>query len=169
MTTLTDRLRHHALLHQQCTVQDDEQRMFADDLLTAAAEIDGLRVESHTLTVPLPEPKKYFGVDAEPDFSYYTAAQMRDYAADVSAAARVQGLMWKDERDAFRDHRDSTERLNLLLGTDNVVLRSALKIAEAALADIGDATREPGDDLAWCERRAAQALPAVRAALRGKT
>jgi hypothetical protein len=43
MTTLTDRLRHHALLHQQCTVQDEEQRMFADDLLTAAAEIDGLR------------------------------------------------------------------------------------------------------------------------------
>ena len=78
----------------------------------------------------LPEPKKYFGIDAEPDFSYYTSAQMREYAADVSAA-----------------------------------LREALKTAEAALADIGDATREPGDDLAWCERRAAQALPAVRAAL----
>jgi hypothetical protein len=43
--------------------------------------------------------------------------------------------------------------------------RDALVIAEAALADIGDAEREPGDDLAWCERRAAQALPAVRAAL----
>jgi hypothetical protein len=45
-------------------------------------------------------------------------------------------------------------------------LRSALKTAEAALADIGDATREPGDDLAWCERRAAQALPEVRKALK---
>jgi hypothetical protein len=78
----------------------------------------------------LPEPKKYYGVDAEPDFSYYTEGQMHAHAADVSAA-----------------------------------LRSALKIAEAALADIGDATREPGDDLEWCERRAAQALPAVRAAL----
>jgi hypothetical protein len=44
------------------------------------------------------------------------------------------------------------------------VLR-ALEIAEAALADIGDADREPGDDLAWCEQRAAQALPDVRAAL----
>lgn len=44
-------------------------------------------------------------------------------------------------------------------------LREALEIAEAALADIGDADREPGDDLAWCERRAAQALPLVRAAL----
>ena len=83
------------------------------------------------MTVPLPVPKKYFGVDAEPDFSYYTETQMREYAAAVSAG-----------------------------------LRSALKTAEAALADIGDATREPGDDLAWCERRAAQALPEVRKALR---
>ncbi len=75
-----------------------------------------------------------------------------DYAAAVSAA--------------LREHRDSAERLNLLLSADNVALRSALKTAEAALADIGDATREPGDDLAWCEARAAQALPAVRAALK---
>jgi hypothetical protein len=81
----------------------------------------------------LPEPKKYYGVDAEPDFSYFTESQMREYAADVSAA-----------------------------------LREALKTAEAALADIGDADREAGDDLAWCEARAAQALPAVRAALKQK-
>lgn len=44
-------------------------------------------------------------------------------------------------------------------------LRRALVIAEAALSDIGDADREPGDDLAWCERRAAQDLPAIRDAL----
>jgi hypothetical protein len=44
-------------------------------------------------------------------------------------------------------------------------LHRALVIAEAALADIGDADREPGDDLAWCERRAAQDLPTIRAAL----
>ena len=42
MTSLTDRLRQHAQLHQQCTVQDDEQIMFAEDLLAAAAEIDQL-------------------------------------------------------------------------------------------------------------------------------
>jgi hypothetical protein len=54
----------------------------------------------------------------------------------------------------------------VISAADNVALRSALKTAEAALADIGDATREPGDDLAWCEARAAQALPAVRAALK---
>lgn len=44
-------------------------------------------------------------------------------------------------------------------------LREDLRYAEAALSDIGDAEREPGDDLAWCERRAAKALPRVRAAI----
>lgn len=44
-------------------------------------------------------------------------------------------------------------------------MAAALRKAEAALADIGDAEREPGDDLEWCEQRAAEALPAVRAAL----
>lgn len=44
-------------------------------------------------------------------------------------------------------------------------LLEALRSAEAALADIGDADREHGDDVAWCERRAAEALPAVRAAI----
>lgn len=39
----------------------------------------------------------------------------------------------------------------------NQELLEALKLAEAGLADIGDADREPGDDLAWCERRAAAA------------
>ena len=48
------------------------------------------------------------------------------------------------------------------------VLRAALTIALGALADIGDADREPGDDLAWCERRAASVLPRVRHALGGK-
>lgn len=47
-------------------------------------------------------------------------------------------------------------------------LVAVLRTAEAALADIGDADREPGDDVAWCEKRAADALPAVRAALTGR-
>jgi hypothetical protein len=42
----------------------------------------------------------------------------------------------------------------------------ALELAEAALADIGDADREPGDDLAWAEARAAQDLPRIRAVLK---
>jgi hypothetical protein len=41
----------------------------------------------------------------------------------------------------------------------------ALEMAEAALSDIGDADREPGDDIAWAERRAAQDLPRIRHAL----
>ena len=41
----------------------------------------------------------------------------------------------------------------------------ALILAEAALSDIGDADREPGDDLAWCEARAALAIPACRKTL----
>ena len=41
----------------------------------------------------------------------------------------------------------------------------ALELAEAALADIGDAEREPGDDLAWAEARAAQDLPRLRSIL----
>ena len=47
------------------------------------------------------------------------------------------------------------------VAADSDVIRALVK-AEAALADIGDAEREPGDDLAWCERRAAEALPFVR-------
>jgi hypothetical protein len=44
-------------------------------------------------------------------------------------------------------------------------LIQSLVWSEAALADIGDAEREPGDDLAWAERRAAQELPRIRQVL----
>ncbi len=47
----------------------------------------------------------------------------------------------------------------------NAQLLEALELAEAGLADIGDADREPGDDLEWCERRAAKPLPVIRAAI----
>ena len=40
--------------------------------------------------LPLPEPKKYFGVDAEPDFSYFTASQMREYSDAENAALTEQ-------------------------------------------------------------------------------
>jgi hypothetical protein len=87
-----------------------------------------------------------------------------DYAAAVSAADNaalreiVESAAAADE---FKDSPGAMERLAKMA-------RAALETAEAALADIGDATREPGDDLAWCERRAAQALPEVRAALKGQ-
>ena len=54
---------------------------------------------------------------------------------------------------------------NELLKAQRDALLEALKYAEAGLADIGDADREPGDDLAWCEARAAEALPRIRAAI----
>lgn len=44
-------------------------------------------------------------------------------------------------------------------------LADALHKAEAALSDIGDAEREPDDDVQWCEDRAFIALPITRAAL----
>ena len=54
------------------------------------------------------------------------------------------------------------------LRAENERLRRALVSAEAALSGIGDADREPGDDVAWCEMRAAASLPIVRAALEPK-
>jgi len=45
---------------------------------------------------------------------------------------------------------------------DRDQLLDVLSYAECALGDIGDADREPGDDLEWCEERAAKALPRVR-------
>lgn len=57
-----------------------------------------------------------------------------------------------------------TNPMPVPLAADSDVINALVK-AEAALADIGDADREPGDDLAWCERRAAEALPFVREAL----
>ena len=57
------------------------------------------------------------------------------------------------------------ERAAELIREVNAALVKALREAEAALADIGDAEREEGDDVAWCERRAAEPLPAIRAAL----
>lgn len=52
-----------------------------------------------------------------------------------------------------------------LLVSQREELLAALKLAEAALSDIGDADREPGDDVAWCEARAAKPLPEIRAAI----
>jgi hypothetical protein len=45
---------------------------------------------------------------------------------------------------------------------DRDQLLDVLSYAECALGDIGDADRESGDDLEWCEGRAAEALPRIR-------
>ena len=71
---------------------------------------------------------------------------------------------WRALANRERVYAEALDELGSL-ARENALLRVALREAEAALADIGDADREPGDDLAWCERRAAKALPNVRAAL----
>ena len=77
---------------------------------------------------------------------------------DAPASARVEAM-----RTALTEHFTPPRH------PADEGMADALRIAEAALADIGDADREPGDDVAWCERRAAQALPAVRAAIKAGT
>lgn len=77
--------------------------------------------------------------------------------AEAARFAAVSKAQWQAVTNRELNERaDETARLH-----------AALALAEAALADIGDADRKPGDDLAWCEARAAQDLPAVRAALAG--
>lgn len=85
------------------------------------------------------------------------AAELRRLSAEVDEQCRLNGM--GSEREAALMAR--VDRLRAV----NAELLEALRLAEAGLADIGDADREPGDDLAWCERRAAEPLPAVRAAI----
>lgn len=72
MTSLTDRLRQHAQLHQQCTVQDDEQLMFAEDLLAAAAEIERLREQVRMLREALESIKH--------DSEFFSVSHLRSQA-----------------------------------------------------------------------------------------
>jgi hypothetical protein len=65
--------------------------------------------------------------------------------------------------DAALHEASLRDQVNAVAQRDELL--AALLKAEAALADIGDADREPGDDIAWCEARAAEALPVVRAAI----
>ena len=81
-------------------------------------------------------------------------------------------IVFKDltqaERVALRDgHLDKISASSYShVMDDRDQLLDTLSYAESALGDIGDADREPGDDLEWCEGRAAEALPRVRKLLR---
>lgn len=61
-------------------------------------------------------------------------------------------------------HEGAAPYKAMLLAAPEIL--AALELAEAALADIGDATREPGDDMAWLENRARIALLLVRVAIK---
>ena len=82
---------------------------------------------------------------------------------DGEAAAELRRLH-QSEREGWR-YADELEQERKRLHSVNAQLLEALELAEAGLADIGDADREPGDDLEWCERRAAKPLPVIRAAI----
>jgi len=86
------------------------------------------------------------------------------YTATQLAAARQQGAE-EERKNAHVWVAGIVEQRIAELERTNAVLLEALKLAEAALSDIGDAEREPDDDVAWCEARAAQAIPQARAAI----
>jgi hypothetical protein len=96
--------------------------------------------------------------DGYPDTTITGPYETRTLVSAADCAALREVVEGAAAADEFLDSPEAIYRLARMA-------RAALKTAEAALADIGDSDREPGDDLAWCERRAAQALPAVRAAL----
>ena len=52
--------------------------------------------------LPLPEPKKYFGVDAEPDFSYFTAGQMHEYADAKIATLTEQVRVLREAMESIK-------------------------------------------------------------------
>jgi hypothetical protein len=95
---------------------------------------------------------------------YRTVELLRALSAERDAAQGDNRILRTEK------HADAEAIATLRdINAENDRLRVALKISEAALSDIGDADREDGDDLAWCERRAAKAIPTARAALRTTT
>lgn len=98
------------------------------------------------------------------DITTETAPKMIWLQVDCNADADDRGERFPDPPEGVSWNPESVQGLEVEYVRADLV-RAALTKAEAALADIGDADREPGDDVAWCERRAAQALPTVRAAL----
>jgi len=120
-------------------------------------ECAGLRAEVERLSAIVNAPS---GTDAQIEKQRRIAA-VQIYQA---VAAGADGQRCEDDHWLSGAH-EAGECMRILRAELERV-RDTLRFAEAALADIGDADREPGDDLEWCERRAAQALPRVREALR---
>lgn len=107
---------------------------------------------------------------AEPDLPYQAMAMLRDAAALIrqlqAAEQAARASAAEREIEALRADLADYMRIANTEATRAERLSEALRVAEAALADIGDADREPGDDVAWCECRAAEPLPMIRALLR---
>lgn len=93
------------------------------------------------------------------------ARDERDALLLAEEAAKLAFAHLLQEKNEIARSETSLRRSLEIALEQNRALRRALFTAEAALSDIGDADREPGDNLAWCERRAAEHLPEIRAAL----
>lgn len=67
--------------------------------------------------IKLPVPKKYYGLDTESDFSYFTADQLHAHAAAVSAAdcAALREALYNMLEDG--DKTDRAQALAALKGT----------------------------------------------------
>lgn len=112
------------------------------------------------------------GVEFPPTWAFALPAtrNVEDYGLACAKAvadvkdARIAEL--EPHNNLLSDDLDATKAERQRLRAENEALLSTLEYAEAGLADIGDADREPGDDLAWCESRAAEALPRVRDAIK---
>lgn len=96
--------------------------------------------------------------------AWHQSAWQRGHAAGLNGLNEAMRQAEAHRRSDAWGNTQLTETLLRAEAQRDALLKS-LQFAEAALSDIGDADREPGDDLAWCEARAAEALPRVRAAI----
>lgn len=70
---------------------------------------------------------------------------------------------------ANQENKANLIQMDLVMARNRIKdLESALRIAEAALADISDAEREPCGELSWRKKRASQALLKVRETIANK-
>lgn len=99
-------------------------------------------------------PGPWAAVEVESEWGHTT---MRVRSTDADGHGSEIAHVWNQS--------SGVNRANGVLIAAAPDLLLALIRAEAALSDIGDAEREPGDDLAWCESRAAQDLFLVRAVI----
>ena len=101
--------------------------------------------------------KRFFKLARPPvDYANLKDLEKGNIISKMFSVSQVEAL---DLLDFFRDGKVKFYKVD----PEDII--TALEIAECALSDIGDAEREPGDDVAWCEARAAEAIPSVRNAI----
>jgi hypothetical protein len=132
------------------------------DLRTLLDEIAILEHQLHVAGIDLKDSQDRVQRRRETIGGLYDALKDARNERDAAIARAGQAEL---ERDRERVREATAYSAYKMTEAACAQLREALVTAEAALSDIGDADHEPGDDLKWCERRAAKAIPAARAAL----